>query len=182
MTAGDGAELEDELKAQKPRRAAKRVRGKRRKTGLAADIWRVGCLASTDPCIKQICSPVLGFPGGASGKEPAGRRRRCERPELDPWVGKTPRRRAWQPTPVFLPRESHRQRSLAGCSLRGRRVITEATWHSRPHSSLCQRHCQALSCPVECMVWWRAGRREQLSKTTPVDNPMKKIKMGCDKV
>ena len=135
--------------------------------------------------VKKKC--ILGFPGGASGKEPAGRRRRCERPGLDPWVGKTPRRRAWQPTPVFLPRESHGRRSLAGCSPRGHRVITEATWHSCPRRSLCQGHCQALSCPVECMVWWRAGRRDrqickQLSKTTPANNPMKKIKMGCDKV
>ena len=30
----------------------------------------------------------------------------CRRPEFNPWVGKTPWRRAWQPTPVFLPRES----------------------------------------------------------------------------
>ena len=27
-------------------------------------------------------------------------------PGLDPWVGKIPWRRAWQPTPVFLPGES----------------------------------------------------------------------------
>ena len=33
-----------------------------------------------------------------------------------PWVGKIPWRRAWQPTPVFLPGESHRQRSLVGYS------------------------------------------------------------------
>ena len=33
---------------------------------------------------------------------------------FDPWVGKIPWRRKWQPTPVFLPEESHRQRSLAG--------------------------------------------------------------------
>ena len=33
-----------------------------------------------------------------------------------------PCRRAWQPTPVFLPGESHGQRSLAGYSPRGRRV------------------------------------------------------------
>ena len=33
---------------------------------------------------------------------------------FDPWVGKIPWRRAWQPTPVFLPEESHRQRSLVG--------------------------------------------------------------------
>ena len=38
------------------------------------------------------------------------------RPELDPWVRKTPWRRAWQPTPVFLPGESDGQRSLADYS------------------------------------------------------------------
>ena len=32
----------------------------------------------------------------------------------DPWVGKIPWRKAWQPTPVFLPGKSHGQRSLAG--------------------------------------------------------------------
>ena len=39
----------------------------------------------------------------------------------EPWVGKLPWRRKWQPTPVFLPAESHGQRSLAGYSPRGRR-------------------------------------------------------------
>ena len=38
---------------------------------------------------------------------------------FDPWVGKIPWRRKWQPTPVFLPGESHGQRSLAGYCLRG---------------------------------------------------------------
>ena len=38
---------------------------------------------------------------------------------FDPWVGNMPWRRAWQPTPVFLPGESHGQRSLAGYSPRG---------------------------------------------------------------
>ena len=41
---------------------------------------------------------------------------------FDPWVEKTPWRRAWQPTPAFLPGESHGQRSLAGYSPWGRRV------------------------------------------------------------
>ena len=35
----------------------------------------------------------------------------CRRPGFNPWVGKTPWRRAWQPTPVFLPGKSHGQRS-----------------------------------------------------------------------
>ena len=34
---------------------------------------------------------------------------------LTPGLGRVPWRRAWQPTPVFLPEESHRQRSLMGC-------------------------------------------------------------------
>jgi len=58
----------------------------------------------------------LGFPGGARGKEPACQSRKHERHEFDPWVGKIPWRRAWQPTPVFLPGESHGQRSLVGYS------------------------------------------------------------------
>ena len=41
---------------------------------------------------------------------------RCE---LDSWIGKIPCRRAWQPTPVFLPGESHGLRSLEDYSPRG---------------------------------------------------------------
>ena len=40
----------------------------------------------------------------------------CRRPKFDHWVRKIPWRRAWQPTPVFLPGESHGQRSLTGYS------------------------------------------------------------------
>ncbi|CAI9166052.1 unnamed protein product [Rangifer tarandus platyrhynchus] len=38
------------------------------------------------------------------------------RPRYDPWVGKISWRREWQPTPLFLPGESHGQRSLKGHS------------------------------------------------------------------
>ena len=34
----------------------------------------------------------------------------------DPWVGKIPWRKKWQPTLVFLPGESHGRRSLVGYS------------------------------------------------------------------
>ena len=43
----------------------------------------------------------------------------CKRLGFDPWVGKIPWRRAWQPTPVYLPGESPGQRSLGGYSLLG---------------------------------------------------------------
>ena len=47
------------------------------------------------------------FPVGTSGKEPTCQCRRLKRCEFNPWVGKILGRRAWQPTPVFLPGESH---------------------------------------------------------------------------
>ena len=47
------------------------------------------------------------FPGGAIGKEPACQCRRRRRCGFDPWIGKILWRRAQQPTPVFLPGESH---------------------------------------------------------------------------
>ena len=62
----------------------------------------------------QVYNKQMGFPHGASGKEPACQCSRCKRREFDPWVGKIPWRKAWQPTPVFLPGESRGQRSLVG--------------------------------------------------------------------
>ena len=47
-----------------------------------------------------------GFPGGASGKEPACQCRRPERRGFNPWVTKIPWRRKWQPAPVCLPGKS----------------------------------------------------------------------------
>ena len=35
---------------------------------------------------------------------------------FNPWAGKIPWGRAWQPTPVFLLREFHGERSLVGYS------------------------------------------------------------------
>ena len=48
----------------------------------------------------------MGFPGGATGKEPICQGRGCKRCRFDPQVAEIPWRRAWQPTPVFLPGES----------------------------------------------------------------------------
>ena len=74
-------------------------------------------------------SDSLGFPGGSSGKELACQCRRCNRCGFDPWVGKIPWRREWQPTPVFFPGESHEQRSLACSGPQGHKESdkTEAT-------------------------------------------------------
>ena len=47
---------------------------------------------------------------------------------FDPLVRKIPWRRAWQPTPVFLPGESHGQNSLAGYSPWGHKESDTTEW------------------------------------------------------
>ena len=54
----------------------------------------------------------------------------CGRPGFNPCVGKIPWRRAWQPTPVFLPGEFHGQRSLASYSPWGRKDSDTTEWLS----------------------------------------------------
>ena len=64
-------------------------------------------------CLQSKGRSSRGFPGGSDGKSvclPCGRLR------FDPWVGKIPWRRKWQPTPVLLPGKFHGRRSMVGYS------------------------------------------------------------------
>ena len=83
----------------------------------------------------------MGFLGGASGREPACQSRRHKKGGFNLWVRKILWRRAWQHTPVFLPGEFHRQRSLAGYSPQGGKELemTEATEDTSFHS-ICAPH------------------------------------------
>ena len=64
--------------------------------GLSLPILKLGTIGTSPG------GPV-GFPGGTT----------CKEPTFDPWVGKMPWRRVWQPTLVPSPGESHGQRRLA---------------------------------------------------------------------
>ena len=65
------------------------------------------------------------IPGGASGKEPVCQCRRCKKHGFNPWVGKICWRRAWLPTPIFLPREPLWTEEPGSYSPQSR---TESTW------------------------------------------------------
>ena len=69
---------------------------------------------------KKTLTAILGFPGGSDSKEST-----CDvgHPGSIPGSGRFPWRRAWLPTPVFLPGESHGQRSLAGYSPWGHKEL-----------------------------------------------------------
>ena len=82
---------------------------------------------------------VLGFPGGSDSKESA-----CNvaGSGFDLWVGKIPWRRAWQSTPIFLPGESHGQRSLAGYSPQGHKESDTTEQLSTAQHSTNQNACK----------------------------------------
>ena len=79
----------------------------------------------------------------------------CRTPGFDPWVQRFPRKRAWQPTPVFLPGEFHGQRSLAGHSLWGCKELDTSEQLTLTHScapSLVLGICS--SCHSEVALWF----------------------------
>ena len=62
----------------------------------------------------------MGFPGGSAVKNSPDN---VGDVGFDPWVGKIPCRRKWQPTLVFLTGKSHGQRSLGGYSPWGHKEL-----------------------------------------------------------
>ena len=93
-----------------------------RRSSRPRDWTRVSCIVgrhftvwATREVLKVLGSAILGFrlPRWLSGKKI---RLLTQKHRLNLWVGKIPRRRKWQPTPVFLPGKSHGWKSLAGYS------------------------------------------------------------------
>ena len=115
---------------------------------LSQDGWR-WC-----PPWAEVISSALpwGFPGGVSGIEPACQCRRLKKRGFDPWVGKIPRKRKWQPTPVFLPGESQGQRRLVGYSPWGHK--SQHDWSDLAHTRHSLEAPSATSWAFVGQDWW----------------------------
>ena len=71
---------------------------------------------------------------------------------FNPWVGEGPWRRKWKPTPVFLPRESHGQRSLAGDSpwvAKSRTHLSDFHFHFQNTFRSFRKCCLHTPCDTE---------------------------------
>ena len=88
----------------------------------------------------------MGFQDIASGKESAYQCKRYKRHRFNPWVGKIPWNREWQPSLVFLPGKFHGQRSLAAYSPWGHKgsdttenthINTHIHIHTHTHTHKC---------------------------------------------
>ena len=110
-------------------------------TGRPGALWfmgsqRVRCDWATE---LNWTDHIFRFPTWCSSKESTCQCRKCKRCGFNPCAGKTHWRRKWQPTPVFLPGESHGQRSLVGYSPQGCKELdtTEQLSMHAPYIFLC---------------------------------------------
>ena len=102
---------------------------------------------------------VWAFPGDSDHRVCL----QCGTSGFNPWVGKIPWRRKWQPTPVFLPGKSHGWRSLAGYIPWGCKELdtteqlhfhaAHETTSSHPASSLVPQYGGSTLGGVVCGQW-----------------------------
>ena len=112
---------------------------------------------------------------------------------FQPWVGKIPWRRKWQPTPLFLPGEFHGQRSLAGYNPWGHKESDTAEhaclWKKHLEENQANRRWEQIfalfivmhgrhpawhnACSVRCYCPWLLHRSwGWLSSRTPWSHPL----------
>ena len=84
-------------------------------------------------------------------------------PGQDLWVGKIPWGKKWQPTAVFLPGESHGQRSLEGCGPQGRKE-SDMTGATRQACRLRASHVSGLTVGAGLTSTTRRRKAADLSK------------------
>ena len=113
---------------------------------------------------------TYGLPWWLMDKESACQ---CKRYVFDPCVGKIPWRRQWQPTPVFLPGESHGRRSLVGYSPWCQEELDMTKWLNNNNNTVYilqpmnqgvilnfNSHCfkkdnlYGYSCHRQWFLWW----------------------------
>ena len=100
---------------------------------------------------------LVGLPTWCCVKESACQWRRRRRLSFDPWVGRVPWSRKWQPIPVFLPRKFHGQRSLASYSPCGHKELDTS-------EQLSNEHCVLLKpLLLKPHIWENLGMKSKLS-------------------
>ena len=116
-------------------------------------------------CILNLLFNVwCGFPGGSVNRVCL----QCGSPGFNPWIGKTPQKRKWQSTPVFLSGRFRGQRSPVGYSPWGRKKWDTTEWLTLSLSLWCggfsrwlsgkESTCQCRSCrfnPWVRKIPWR---------------------------
>ena len=86
-----------------------------------------------------------GFPGGIIGKNLSASAGDIRDAGSIPGLGRSPGK-AWQPTPIFLPRESHGQKSLVGYSPSGHKKLDTTKSNLAQHLFVQISFCACTIC------------------------------------
>ena len=78
---------------------------------------------------------------------------KCRKPRFDPWVGKIPWRRKWQPIPVCLPGEFWGQRSLVDYSPWDCKELDMTKWLTHTHRCWQEKNAWQKRCELS-FIWW----------------------------
>ena len=107
-----------------------------------------------------------GLPQWFRGKESSCQRRKHRRRQFDPWVGKIPWRKKWQPTPVFLPETFHGQRSLVSYNPWGPKEsdMTQVTLHTQRENNIYQVSRSVPSVGQRATLGFATGKNSGQSK------------------
>ena len=136
--------------------------------------WKQGCQSS--PVLREAtggsrsCSiggstKLRGLPQWCSDKESVCE---CRRVGFDPWVGKIPWRRKWQPIPICLPGKSHGQRNLMGYSPWGHKELNTTellSTHTHIHTHT-HTHTHTPSSSPSCILQLDQGWGTALKPST----------------
>ena len=112
-----------------------------------------------------FCLFCVGFSGDWDGKESA-----CNaiKPGFNPWTGKIPWRRKWQPTLVFLPGKFHGQRSYKELQRAGHNWATNTHTHTHTHThtqtpGFLEKRCEKTNQHVLEVHTWLNSKEEVFS-------------------
>ena len=98
-------------------------------------------------------------PGNQKKIEFAWESKRCG---FNPWVGKIPWSKKWQPTPVFLPGKSHGRRSLVGLQSRGRKESDTTEQGPSKQCELWQKEGTPVTAESRALETGRPGSESHL--------------------
>ena len=116
----------------------------------------------------------MGFRYGSSSKESAFNAGDTGDGGSSPQSGRFPWRRKWQPTPVFLPGESHRQRSLSRVEKSQKRVSMHALMIDNANISC---YCCLVAKSMSDSFWTPGTVAHYASLS--MDSPCKNTGVGC---
>ena len=105
-------------------------------------------------CVVALLT-LRNFPGGSVVKNPPAN---AGDTGLIPGSGRFPRSRKWQPTPVFLPRKLHGQRSLSGYNTWGCKKLDTTERLSMPMLNIPSWKAQVISLTEESLARKRGIR------------------------